>query len=76
MNDDLTEWKILFDKGFIDEEELYAHPFNATVVKRLKADPEYKEEVIKEIIKLIQIEELETAKVLLEAIIEAANERN
>jgi hypothetical protein len=35
----------------------------------LKADPEYKEEVIKEIIKLIQIKELETAKVLLEAVI-------
>jgi len=45
--------------------------FNATVAKRLKIDPEYKDELLKEIIKLIQIGELKTAQVLLNEIIEA-----
>lgn len=45
-------------------------PFDATVVERLKTDPEYKDELLKEIIELIQIGELKTAQVLLNTIIE------
>jgi hypothetical protein len=70
MSDDLGEWKDLYNKGLINDDELLARPFNATVVKRLKIDPEYKDELLKEIIELIQIGELKTAQVLLNEIIE------
>jgi len=71
MSDDLGEWKDLYNKGLVNDDELLARPFNATVAKRLKTDPEYKDELLKEIIKLIQIGELKTAQVLLNEIIEA-----
>lgn len=70
MSDDLGEWKDLYNKGLINDDELLARPFAATVVKRLKIDPEYKDELLKEIINLIQIGELKTAQVLLNEIIE------
>ena len=57
------------NEGLIDDDELLARPFDATVVKRLKTDSEYKDELLKEIIELIQIGELKTAQVLLNAII-------
>jgi len=52
MLDNLTEWKILYDKGFIDDDEFINSPFNATVVRRLKSDPEYKDELINETVRL------------------------
>ena len=70
MSDDLGEWKDLYNKGLINDDELLVRPFDATVVMRLKTDPEYKDELLKEIIELIQIGELKTAQVLLNEIIE------
>ena len=73
MSDDLGEWKDLYNKGLIDDDELLARPFDVTVVERLKTDPEYKDELLKEIIELIQIGELKTAQVLLNTIIGVDN---
>jgi len=76
MLDNLTEWKILYDKGFIDDDEFINSPFNATVVRRLKSDPEYKDELINETVRLIQVGELKTAHLLLKTVIDVVGDDN